>query len=164
MTDFQIFGLQVVLSLVAYGVIAKYSLWPRLRAMTLRDALVLLLIFHIFRHLGALMLVTVVVDPALPRSFANQVTYGDLLAQVLAYVGLIALWGRWRSAIALVWFFNVVGTLDFFNAFFQGMRLNVTQYHLGPAWLIPTFAVPFLLVAHYLTFVVLVKRGKEPLT
>lgn len=163
MNDFQIFGLQVMLSLIAFALIAKHFLWPRLQVLSLREALTRLVFLHTFRHLGLLFLVTVVVDPALPRGFAIPVAYGDLLAVVFAYLVLVALWKRWSLAIGLVWLFNIVGTADFLNAFYQGTRLNITQYQLGAAWLIPTFGVPFLLVIHYLIFVILLKRRKESL-
>jgi hypothetical protein len=61
------------------------------------------------------------------------------------------------TALPLIWLFNIVGTLDLVNAFYQGTRLDV-GLHLGSAWYIPTFVVPALFVSHFMIFVLLVKR------
>ena len=60
-------------------------------------------------------------------------------------------------ALALVWLFNVVGTLDLINAFYQGIRNNV---QLGAAYYIPTFAVPALFVTHAMIFAMLTRRAR----
>ena len=57
MSCFQIFGVQFVLSVIGYGLIAKWYVAPRLAAMPLHDALVPLLFLHAFRHLGLVFLV-----------------------------------------------------------------------------------------------------------
>ena len=104
-----------------------------------------LLFLHAFRHLGMVFLVPTVVGPALEAEFAVPAAYGDLLAALLALLALIALRLRWPAARALVWLFNVIGTLDLVNALYHGARLNVS---LGAAYYIQTFAVPALLVTH----------------
>lgn len=52
----------------------------------------------------------------------------------------------WRITIPLVWIFNVVGTPDLFNAYFQGFRF-VPVGQMGATYFIPAFVVPALLVA-----------------
>jgi hypothetical protein len=52
-----IFGLQVVLSLVGYSLIARFYVAPRLAALPLPAALTPLLLLHAFRHLGMVFLV-----------------------------------------------------------------------------------------------------------
>lgn len=112
-----IFGLQVVLSLVVYSLIARWYVVPRLAALPLRDALTPLLLLHAFRYLGMVFLVPTVVGPALPAAFAVPAAYGDLLAALLALLAIAALRQAWPLAIPLVWLFNVEGTLDLVNAF-----------------------------------------------
>jgi len=152
-----IFGLQVVLSLVVYSLIARWYVVPRLAALPLRDALTPLLLLHAFRYLGMVFLVPTVVGPALPAAFAVPAAYGDLLAALLALLAIAALRHAWPSAIPLVWLFNVEGTLDLVNAFYQGLRNNV---QLGAAYYIPTFAVPALLVTHAMIFAMLIRRTR----
>jgi len=152
-----IFGLQVLMSFAGYILIARFYVAPRLSPLPLRVALIPLLLLHAFRHLGMVFLVPTVVGPALPAAFAVPAAYGDLLAALLAFLAIAALRMEWSSAIALVWLFNVVGTLDLINAFYQGLRNNVL---LGAAYYVPTFAVPALFVTHAMIFAMLTRRAR----
>jgi hypothetical protein len=147
-----IFGVQVLLSLVGYSLIARFYVAPRLAALPLSAALTPLLLLHAFRHVGLVFLVPTVVGSALPAAFAEPAAYGDLLAALLALLAIAALRNSWTTAIPLVWLFNVEGTLDLLNAFYQGFTNNV---QLGAAYYIPTFAVPALFVTHAMIFAVL---------
>ncbi|OGL17815.1 MAG: hypothetical protein A3G97_11790, partial [Candidatus Rokubacteria bacterium RIFCSPLOWO2_12_FULL_69_21] len=121
MDSFQIFGVQFLLSVVVYGLLAKWYVAPALARLPLHDALIPLLVPHAFRHLGLVFLVPAVVAPTLPRAFALPTAYGDLLAGLLALLAMIALRGRLVLGIPLAWLFNVVGTLDLLYAFYQGI-------------------------------------------
>jgi hypothetical protein len=158
MDGFQIFGVQFVLSLIAYGLIAKWYVAPRLAAMPLHDALVPLLFLHAFRHLGLVFLVPAVVAPTLTPAFAKPAAYGDLVAGLLALLAILALHYRWPLALALTWLANIVGTVDLLYAFYQGTSRGVGP-HLGSAWYIPTFAVPALYVTHVMLFALLLRRS-----
>ncbi len=122
MSGQQIFGLQVVLTFVVYGLVAKWYVSPRLATLPLGAALQPLLVLHALRHLGMVFLVPTVVGPALPASFAAPAAYGDLLAGLLALAAMGALRTRSSIAIPLTWLFNVVGLLDLINAFYQACR------------------------------------------
>jgi hypothetical protein len=56
--------------------------------------------------------------------------------------------------------FNVVGTCDLLNAFYQADRLGVgiAPGLQGAAYFIPTLLVPLLLVTHVLVFCILLRR------
>ena len=157
MDSFQIFGLQFLLSLIGYGLIAKWYVAPRLAALPLHDALIPLLFLHAFRHLGMVFLVPAVVAPTLPRGFALFAAYGDLLAGLLALLAIVALRNRWPLALALTWVFNIEGTVDLLNA----LRYVVVVPHLGSAWYIPTMLVPALLVTHFMIFAMLLKHSRR---
>jgi hypothetical protein len=154
----QIFGLQFLMSLLVYGLIARWYVAPRLATLPLAAALTPLLLLHATRYLGLVFLVPTVVGAPLPREFAVPAAYGDLLAALLALLAIAAL--RTRSAIALgvVWLFNVVGTLDLLYALYQGNRL---QAALGATYYIPTVVVPALLVTHAMIFSILVTRTRR---
>ena len=111
-----IFGLQFVLSLLAWGVIAGFLLSPRLAQLPQYKALLWLSLPHAFRHVGMVFLVPGVVDQPLPREFADPAAYDDLATGVFALFAIIALRARWSVALALVWLFNIVGTVDLANA------------------------------------------------
>jgi len=164
MGNFEIFGLQFVGSLLVYVLIARWYVAPRLATMPLSAALQPLLLHHATRVLGMTLLVSAVVGPGVPRAFANQVAYGDLIAAVLALVSIAALRARASYAIPFVWIFNIEGFVDLLNALTQGIRLNVASAPLGAAWYIPTYAVPALVVTHIMMFSMLLKRkpGRKP--
>lgn len=157
MTILQIFGLQVVLSFVVYGLVAKWYVAPRLATLPLGVALAPLLVLHALRHMGMVFLVPTVVGPSVPARFAMPAAYGDLLAGLLALAALIALRGAWSIALPIVWVFNVVGLLDLVNAFYQGLSARVL---LGAAYYIPTFIVPALVITHLMIFRMLLRHPR----
>ena len=94
-------------------------------------------------------------DQPLPAEFAQPAAYGDLAAGVLASLAIVALRSRWSAAIALVWLFNVVGTIDLANA----LRHLDMAPKFGATWYIPTMLVPLLLVTHFMIFRRLLARA-----
>jgi len=152
-----IFGLQVLLSFVVYGLVARWYVAPRLATLPLHRALQPLLVPHAFRHLGLVFLVPTVVGPALPASFAGPAAYGDLLAGLLALAAIVSLRARAGAAVPLTWLFNIVGLLDLVHAFYQGLTHDV---QLGAAYFIPTFVVPVLVVTHVMMLRMLVRHPR----
>jgi hypothetical protein len=153
----QIFGLQVLQSFLVYGLVAKWYVTPRLAPLPLETALQPLLVLHALRHMGMVFLVSTVVGPSLPASFAVPAAYGDLLAGLLALAAIVALRARSRIALPLTWMFNVIGLLDLVNAFYQGLANDV---QLGAAYFIPTFVVPALVITHVMIFRMLVRHPR----
>src|SRR5215831_4147180 len=98
-----LFGLSVLTSFVAFSIVAKLYIVPRLQAMPLEDALRCLIAPHMFRFVGLSFLVPGVVSPALSASFAAPAAYGDQIAALLAIIATIALTIRFAWAAALVW-------------------------------------------------------------
>ncbi len=155
-----IFGLQFLLSLIVYVLIAKWYVAPWLAGKPVEQALVPLIFPHAFRHMGLLFLVPGVVAEPLPPEFADPAAYGDLAAGVLAILALVALRGGWGAALPLVWLFNVVGTVDLFYAVFRGLSVGASE-NMGAAWYIPTFIVPALLVTHFMVFARLLRAKSD---
>jgi hypothetical protein len=152
------FGISVVLSFVAWGIVAARYIWPALHSKPRADALRPLLLLHAFRFVGLAFLVPGVVSPELPESFARPAAYGDLATAVLALTALVCL--RWRWGIALTWMFNTVGSVDLLNAFYEGNRgIGPAPGLQGAAYFIPTVLVPLLLVTHGLVFRLLLQRA-----
>src|SRR5438552_1288248 len=115
-----LFGLSVLMSFLAFGIVTKLFIWPRLRVMHREDALLALVVPHTFRFVGLSFLVPGVVSPSLPSAFANPAAYGDLIAAILAVAATLALSAHASWSIAIVWVFNVWGTIDLLNAIYQG--------------------------------------------
>ncbi len=154
-----IFGVQFLLSLIVFALIAKWYVTPWLAEKPVKQALIALIFPHAFRHVGLLFLVPGVVAEPLPPEFAEPAAYGDLASGLLAILALIALRGGWKAALSLVWLFNVVGTVDLLYAVVGGF-ISSAQENMGAAWYIPTFVVPVLLVTHFMVFARLLKRSK----
>ena len=157
MTPQAIFGISVLQGLVVWGLIGAHYFWPALRVKSRVEALRPLLLFHALRFVGLVFLVPGVVSPDLPDAFARPAAYGDLATSLLALAALATL-GR-SSGTIIVWLFNIVGTVDLLNAFYQGNRLGVgiAPGLQGAAYFISTVLVPLLLVTHALVFRILLR-------
>jgi hypothetical protein len=153
------FGISVVLSFVAWGVVARRYIWPALRNKTRADALRPILVLHGFRFVGLAFLVPGVVSPDLPPAFARPAAYGDLLTAILALLALACL--RSKLGIVLAWVFNIVGSADLLHAFYRGndTTVGVAPGLQGAAYFITTVLVPLLLITHGLVFRLLLHKG-----
>ena len=150
-----LFGISVFLGFVVWGLIGSRYIWPALRGRSRAEALRPVLLLHAFRFVGLAFLVPGVVSPDLPDAFARPAAYGDLTTALLALLAIATL--GTRPGTVIVWVFNIVGTVDLLNAFYQADRLGVgiAPGLQGAAYFIPTVLVPLLLVTHVLVFRIL---------
>ena len=154
-----LFGLSILMSFVAFGLVARLYIWPRLRKRERGDALLALVVPHTFRFVGLSFLVPGVVSPSLPSGFAAPAAYGDLVAAILAVAATVALSRHAPMATVLVWLFNVWGAADLLFAFYQGLfGVGLDARMLGAAFFIPTAVVPPLLIMHGMIFWLLLRR------
>jgi len=154
-----LFGLSILMNFVASGIVTRLYIWPWLRVMTREEALLPLMVPHMFRFLGLSFLVPGVVSASLSPDFARPAAYGDLVAALLAVVAVLALSARASWALAIVWVFNLWGTIDLLYAIYQGeIGVRIGPGSLGAAFFIPTVLVPPLLVTHALIFRLLLRR------
>lgn len=154
-----IFGVAATFGLLAWAVVAAQYFWPAIRKRERAEALRPILVLHGFRYVGLAALIPGIVAPQVPGTlFARGLAYGDLAAATLALIALAAL--RTRLAGPLVWIFNIVGTADLLNAFYQGGRISLANAPgiLGAVYFLPVLGVPLLLVTHFLVFRVLLRR------
>jgi hypothetical protein len=152
------FFVSIAFSLIAWGIVAARYIWPELRLRQRADALRPLLIFHSFRFVGLAFLVPGVVSPDLPSAFAHSAAYGDLVAAILALLALLLLPSA--SGVVIAWAFNLWGTADLFNAFYQANHAGLMAGQLGATYFIPTFIVPLLLITHGLGFRILLQHQR----
>ena len=157
MDTLAIFGLQLVLSLTVFALIAKWFVVPWLREKPAHVALIVLVLPHAFRHVGLAFLVPGLTGESLSSYFAYTVAYGDFVSGLLALVSLVALRNRWSLALPLVWLFNIVGTADLAHALSQADAVP----QLGATWYIPTFWVPMLLTTHVMVFARLLSHARQ---
>jgi hypothetical protein len=150
------FFTSIAFSLVAWGIVAKRYIWPRLRVLPRAEALRPLLVLHSFRFLGLAFLIPGIVSPELPSAFAHSAAYGDIIAAVLALLSLAFL-SRGPGA-AIAWIFSLWGSADILNAFYQAAHSGLVPGQLGVTYFLPTLVVPLLLITHGAAFGILLKR------
>ena len=160
MTVVALFGLSVLMSFLAFGIVTRLYIWPRVDAAAREDALAALAAPHMFRFVGLSFLVPGVVSPNLSPDFAQPAAYGDLGATVLAVLTVLALSARLSWAILVAWVFNLWGAVDLLNAFYQGL-IGVGPGSLGAAYFIPTVMVPPWLITHALMFWLLLRPKRS---
>ena len=153
------FFVSIAFSFITWGIVAARYIWPALRDRQPAGALRPLLMLHSFRLIGLAFLVPGVVSPDLPSAFAHSAAYGDIVAATLALLSLLSLPGG--PGVVLAWGFNIWGTADLLNAFYQANHAGLLAGQLGATYFIPTFLVPLLLVTHGLAFRILLRRVNE---
>jgi hypothetical protein len=154
------FFVSIAFGFVAWGIVAKRYIWPKLRFQGRAEALRPLLILHSFRFIGLAFLVPGVVSPELPSAFAYSAAYGDIVAAILALLSLVSL--PRGAGIVIVWIFNLWGTADLLDAFYQANAAGLMPGQLGATYFIPTLGVPLLLITHGLVFRILLQHQSEP--
>jgi hypothetical protein len=153
------FFVNIAFGFIAWGIVAKRYIWPKLRLLQRSEALRPLLILHSFRFIGLAFLVPGVVSSDLPSAFARSAAYGDIIAATLALLSLVSL----PRVIGLViaWIFNLWGSGDLLNAFYQANNAGLVAGQLGATYFIPTLVVPLLLITHGLVFRILLQHQNE---
>ena len=144
-----ILTVNLVLSTFVFWVAARIYVLPNLARWSPQSVLLPILLLHSLRHLGLMFLAPGATYPGIPEQFAYPAALGDLLAATLAMTAILT-----GTPRALVWIFNVVGTVDLLAAITLATLYGASQF-MGPAYWIPAFWVPALLVTHYLVFVIL---------
>ena len=153
------FFMSIAFSLIAWGIVSARYIWPQLRLRQRAEALRPLLVLHSFRFIGLAFLVPGVVSPDLPSAFAHSAGYGDILAATLALVSLLLLPSG--AGIVSAWIFNLWGSADLVNAFYQANHAGLQAGQLESTYFIPTVIVPLLLITHGLAFRILLQDRTE---
>jgi hypothetical protein len=153
------FFVSIAFSLMAWTMVASRYIWPRLRNLERASALQSLLMLHSFRFIGLAFLIPGVASAELPPAFAHSAAYGDIIAAALALLALLSL--PRRAGFVFAWIFNLWGSADILNAFYQANHGGLLAGQLGAAYFLPTVVVPLLLVTHALVFRILLQHPKE---
>ena len=150
------FFVSIAFAFIAWAMVAKRYIWPKLRLLQRADALRPLLILHSFRFVGLAFLVPGVVSPDLPSAFAHSAAYGDIVAAStgVAFAAIAAT----RAGVVIAWIFNLWGSADILNAFYQANNAALVPGQFGVTYFIPTLVVPLLLITHGLIFRILLQH------
>jgi len=155
------FFVSIAFSFIAWGIVTARYIWPGLRLRQGAEALRPLLILHSFRFIGLAFLVPGVVSPDLPSAFAHSAAYGDIIAATLAMLSLLS--QPRGTGVVFAWIFNLWGSADILNAFYQANHAGLLAGQLGATYFIPTLVVPLLLITHGLAFRILLQHKTESL-
>ena len=155
----RILTLNLLANTAIFYVAARIYLFPLLSRVRPRQILVPILLLHSTRHLGMMFLTHGATFPGLPPQFAYPAGFGDLLTAIIAFLTIPLVLRGSVLARPATWLFNVIGTIDLLNAIVLSTAYNA-PVAMGPAYWIPAFWVPLLLVTHYLTFVILLRRSE----
>jgi hypothetical protein len=153
------FFVSIAFSFIAWWIVTARYIWPQLRPRQWAEALQPLLILHSFRFIGLAFLVPGVVSPDLPSAFAHSAAYGDIIAAILALLSLLLL--PRGAGVLMAWIFNLWGSADLLNAFYQANHAGLLAGQLGATYFIPTLLVPLLLITHGLAFRILLQHQNE---
>src|SRR5215472_6940044 len=91
MSAFNVLNIQSTLSLIAFALIARWHVAPRLSALSREDAIVPLLWVNVFRYAPLTLFAPGQVDPNIPPDAVATIAYGDLASGLLALAAVVAL-------------------------------------------------------------------------
>jgi hypothetical protein len=147
------------LSLLAYALLAAFVWRDYLMTQSPSKAGALLLLPHVFRHLGLLVLVPEVVgEPITKTAFAAMLAYGDAVVAPVALIAMSLWLSESKLAKAFTWLFSIVASLDLVNAIYGALTLPVVNYSIGAFWIVLTCLVPLLIVTQIMIFIRLMKN------
>ena len=149
------------MTFIAFGMIAKFYIYPWLKRLPYVETLTVLCFFQSFRSLGLSYLVPGVLNGPIPAAYAVQTSAGDLATAVLAILAIIFLKNNWRGAVSLVWLTTIVGILDLANSYYLGISLQGWNYSVGVMWFFAVLVTPIIIVAHFMTVKFLLKSSRE---
>ena len=140
----------ITLSFVFFIAAAKWYVIPWLRKQDRAVALIALLWIHAFRYIALQIFSAQASGFDVPDDIRDRIVYGDVLSAILAFAAIVALQYRAGIGIPLTWLFSVVGMLDLISAMAGGIQADLFAEAAGVTWLILTFYVAMLWVAHVL--------------
>jgi hypothetical protein len=157
-----IFNLHLVLGYVAWLLCTNVYILPRLKAMNRIDAQRAIATLHSFRFFGLVFILPGVVGSNLPAGFPTFAAYGDLATGLLAILALLTIRLRplfWSFVVA----FNLVGAIDIIVDYYHGVRLGLPAVsgELGATYAIVIVYVPLLMITHFISFYLLLRRQSE---
>ena len=157
-----IFNLHLVLGYVAWLLCTSAYILPKLKTMSPIDAQRAIATLHSFRFFGLVFILPGVVGHNLPEGFAPFAAYGDFATGLLAILALLTI--RIRPLFwPLVVGFNLVGATDILVDYYHGVNLALpaSSGELGSTYAIVIVYVPILMITHFISFYLLLRRQSE---
>jgi hypothetical protein len=156
----RILPINLIANTAIFYIASRLYLLPLVSRLRPQQILVPILLLHSTRHLGMMFLTRGATYPGLPPAFAYPAALGDLITAIIALIAIPFVLRGSVFAKPVVWLFNIFGTIDLLLAITLATIYNA-PVAMGPSYWIPAFWVPLLLVTHYITFVVLLRRRRD---
>jgi len=154
-----IFNLQSALSLLLFGIIAKWYVWPRLIQMDYKEALIPLLLYSAFRYMGTFFMVPSMTN-GLDPAWSGPAAYLDLGSVAIALVAAFLLRYRIGFGVPVAWLYGTFGAFAFVHGATQLDAMQVAT-HIGPAMPVMTILGSSWMVTIVVLFFVLVKHPRK---
>ena len=158
MDNFIIINVQAIIGTIS--IILGFNWWikPRLAHLSVEMAVLPLVFLNTFRYLGLSFMAKEQFYDGFPSEFLNTVGIWDMSTAILAIIAAVAIKGKWKLALPLVWLFNIVGMTDLLTAFPQFFGLELYNHDLGFIWLMfITYGLTTFL-SHIYIFIRLIKN------
>ena len=153
-----------LLSLLVYGLVARWYVAPWLNTLKRADALIALLWVHVFRYVALLTFSAQRDGFPISDSGVLEIVIGDVAGAAIALAAIIALRYRARLGIALAWLLAAETILDTITNIRGGIREGLMGAAGGVTWLILAFYVPLIIVSLVLLMWQLYSRRSEALS
>ena len=147
MNNWIILGLQSGVSTIAYSLIFFWYVLPRVSKLSFEDAILPMLLVHVFRFAGFTLLVVGQVDPSVSRDVLSAIAYGDLLAAIAALVAALALRAKSSLAVPLIWIFTIISFVDLANVGRVAISVDLFNNYVGVMWLVAIAFFPMVLIS-----------------
>ena len=156
MNTVAIFNLQSAFSLILFGIVAKWYVWPRLMKADFAHALMPLLIYSAFRYIGTFFMVpqfTNGLDPA----WSGPAAYLDLGSVAIALIAAFTLRAGLSVGKIFAWVYVLFGAAAFIHGGTELTSMQVADHIgaampvmtiLGPSWMVTIVVIAFVLVKH----------------
>lgn len=157
-----VFLLHLALGYVACLLCFSTYILPKLRSMERFKAQRVIATVHSFRFFGLVFILSGVVGPNLPASFATFAAYGDFATGILALLALLTVRVRpvfWLFVVA----FNIVGAADLIIDYYHAVHVGLPALagQLGATYAIAIIYVPMLMITHIAALYLLVRPHRE---
>jgi len=127
----RILAVNLILSTLVFYVAARIYVLPKLGELRPRTILLPILLLHSLRQLGLMFLMRGATYPGMPSEFAYPAAIGDFITAILAFTAIPAVAKNLPVSRALVWIFNIFGTLDLITAITLATIYNAPIYMGG---------------------------------
>jgi hypothetical protein len=155
-------GAQLV-SLIVFGVIARWYVVPWLRNRSRADALIALLWVHVFRYV-ALQVFSAQRDGfPISSGGAMDIVLGDVAGAAMAFIAIILLRQRLRAGMALAWLLAAETIYDTVENIRGGIQEHLMGAAGGVTWFVLVYFVPMVIVSLVLIVWQLYSRRGEAL-